>query len=354
MKVIQEVTPAQAKAQVALQLKADPKVRLNLGFIGHRGDGKTQVVAQAAKEAGYNYYPLYTAQNDAVDFTGNPHYDPKTNTTIYGRPVIFPAENEKAVLVLEEFNRAPNEVRQACMQMLTDRKIGMHKLPDDVLIVICINPPNDIYDVAELDSASINRVAWMNFRTDVDEFLSYAYTIGMHENVIKMIGTNRDMLSVPSIEVGPSPRTWEMVSNVLKTVDAETDPVLVDALLSGLVGSVAATAFRKLANNGFRTPVTGAEVLKDYKAVKPKVDLQREKNSEMWYTVRDLVALLESASKTKALIDNLVLFVRDLKPEWQQYVITKTPNPVLTKMCQQDKQFANFISEIKAEIMKLK
>lgn len=354
MKVIQEVTPAQAKKLVALQLAQPAATRLPLGFIGHRGDGKTQVVAQAAKEAGYNYYPLYTAQNDAVDFTGNPHYDAKTNATIYGRPVIFPAENEKAVLVLEELNRAPSEVRQACMQLLTDRKIGTHKLPEDTLICVCINPPNDIYDVAELDSAMTNRISWMNFKTDVDEFMAYAYNVGMHENVIKMIGTNREMLSQPAVEVSPSPRTWEMVSNVLKGMPEGTEPELVDAMISGLVGSIAATSYRRLANNGFRTPVTGREVLADYKAVKAKVEEQKNKNSDMWYTVKDLVALIESESKTKPKIQNLVSFVRDLKPEWQQYIITKTPQPVLTKMCQEDKEFALFISEIKAEIMKLK
>ena len=352
MKVIQKVTPAQAKKLVALQLAQPAATRLPLGFIGHRGDGKTQVVAQAAKEAGYAYYPLYTAQCDACDFTGNPHYDPSTNTTIYGRPVIFPAENEKAVLVLEELNRACAETRNACMQLLTDRKIGTHKLPEDTLIVVCINPPNDIYDVAELDSAMTNRIGWMNFATDADEWMKYAYDSGMDERVIKMIGTNRDMLSQPAVEVSPSPRTWEMVSNVLKGLPEGTEPELVDAMISGLVGSIAAVSFRKLANNGFRTPVTGAEVLKDYKAVQAKV--LEQKNDGTWYTVRDLVARIESESKTKEMVGNLVLFTRDLKPEWQQYLITKTPQPVLTKMCQLDKQFALFISEIKAEILKLK
>ena len=160
------------------------------------------------------------------------------------------------------------------------------------------------------------------------------------------------MLSQPAVEVSPSPRTWEMVSNVLKGLPEGTEPELVDAMISGLVGSIAAVSFRKLANNGFRTPVTGAEVLKDYKAVQAKV--LEKKNDGTWYTVRDLVARIESESKTKEMVGNLVLFTRDLKPEWQQYLITKTPQPVLTKMCQLDKQFALFISEIKAEILKLK
>ena len=348
---IQTVTPSEAKEMIAAQLKVDPKIRINLGFIGHRGDGKTQVVEQAAREAGYTYKAIYTAQCDACDFTGNPHYDAQNNVTIYGRPVIFPAENEKCVLVLEELNRAPAEVRQACMQLFTDKKIGTHQMPADTLITICINPPNDMYDVSELDSAMTNRAAWMNFATDADEWMKYAYDSGMDERVIKMIGTNRDMLSVPAVEVSPSPRSWEMVSNVLKGM-GDIRPELMDAMISGLVGSIAATQFRRLANNGFRTPVTGAEVLKDYKAVQAKV--LEQKNDGTWYTVRDLVARIESESKTKEMVGNLVLFTRDLKPEWQQYLITKTPQPVLTKMCQLDKQFALFISEIKAEILKLK
>ena len=348
---IQTVTPSEAKEIILAQLTAKPSDRVNLGFIGHRGVAKTKVVEQAAIEAGYNYKPIYTAQCDACDFTGNPHYDAQTNRTVYGRPIIFPAENEKCVLVLEELNRAPSEVRQACMQLFTDGRIGPHKMPEDTLMVVCINPPNDLYDVAELDSAMTNRATWMNFDVDVDDFLKYAYDSGMDERVIKMIGTNRDMLSQPSVDVSPSPRTWEMVSRILKAA-GNLKPERVDAMISGLVGSLCATAFRRLANNGFQTPVTGKQVLEDYAAVKARV--LEQKNDGTWYTVKDLVARIETESKTKTMIDNLVQFVRDLKPEWQQYVITKTPQPVLTKMCQLDKQFALFISEIKTEIMKLK
>jgi len=354
MKAIQTVTPSQAKKLVALQLQMEPSKRGNLGFIGHRGDGKTQVVAQAAKEAGYNYYPLYTAQCDACDFTGNPHYDPNTNTTIYGRPVIFPVENEKAVLVLEELNRACAETRNACMQLLTDRKIGMHKLPEDTLIVVCINPPNDIYDVAELDSAMTNRIGWMNFKTNVDEFLAYAYQTGMHEHVIKMIGINRDMLSVPAVEVSPSPRTWEMVSNVLKGLPEGTEPELVDAMISGLVGTTASVAFRRLSGNGFKTPVNGKEILDGYETVKSKIEEQKDKNDQMWYTVKDLVARIETESKTKDRIKNLIAFIRDMKAEWQQYLVTKLPHGILTRICSEDQQFALFFQDIRKQVMEVK
>ena len=354
MNGIRTVSPERAKRLVSLQLQMGPAKRGVLGFVGHRGDGKTQVVKQAALEAGYAYYALYAAQQDAVDFTGVPHFDPQTNTTIFARPTILPPANTKAVLVLEELNRAPAEVRQACMQLFTDRKIGMHELPEDVLLVVCINPANDIYDVSELDSALTNRVSWMHLKTNVEEVRRYGYLKGWHDTVLKFLGVHPDMLSIPTVEVSPSPRTWEMVSDWLNSVPSTALPEEIDDVITGYVGSIAAVAYRKLANNGFKTPVTGQEVLSDYSKVKDRVETQKERNSDMWYTVKDLVACIETAKKTKETIKNLVGFARDLKPEWQQYLITKTPGPVITKMCQEDPQFALFISEIKTEIMKLK
>lgn len=145
-------------------------------FVSAPGIGKSQITVQWAKKHGYQVIDLRFAYMEAPDLIGM-----CATTTVNGRnltvnylPEFWPQDpNSKGVLILEEINRAPQSVLNACMQLLTDRKVHNYTLPEQWLIVSCINPENSEYDVNSMDFALKDR--FEIFEIDYDKELHVSY-----------------------------------------------------------------------------------------------------------------------------------------------------------------------------------
>ncbi len=340
------VNPQEAKELVSDLLKADSKDRMPVILVGHMGDGKSQSMQQAAVENGWNYIDLRLAQQEPGDLIGIPRIDPESGRTVWSKPIWWPAdESTKTLIALEELNRAPLDVQQAIMQALTENKLHTHVLPKETQFVVCINPGNDIYQVSELDPAIVNRCMLLPFKSDVDVWLRYAYEKGFDERVIKFIGLNRELLSVPAISGPcPTPRTWELVSRALKVIRPEKH---LDAI-SALVGNKAAVAFKKMSDNNFKVPITGKEILEKFLEVKDKILAQS--NADMYFSVKDLLACIGVESVTKPKVLNIAQFLKDIKAEWQAAIINEIPSKILSRMCAVDNTLATTIMDVRKAI----
>jgi len=316
---------------------AENNAQVPILLVGDMGIGKSQVVQQVAKDLGYEYVDLRAATQDPGDLIGIPtkieEKDESGKTilkTMWARPVWMPPANVKLILVLEEINRAPIDVRQALFQVVTEYKIHTHELPKHTQIIACINPSDSIYQVEDLDPAFYTRFFNVEMTADVDEWLQYMHSISGHPVVIQFINVHNDLLCKPTDKGAcPIPRTWDKLSRALTYV---TDDKKIFDLAVGLVGNEAAVAFRKFCDKAYKKPVTGAEILEDFKKVKVRLEEQRQ--DQTYNTVQDITALIGSgkAKLKKKEFDNLVDFLLTIKAEWKVQIIQKLPTNMLTEL----------------------
>jgi len=95
-------------------------------LVGHAGVGKTEIVRQLAQETGRKLYTVILSQLEPGDLLGLPVT--RDGVTEFLRPNWLPKEDERAILFLDEINRAPIYVRQSIFQLVLDRQVGPHKL----------------------------------------------------------------------------------------------------------------------------------------------------------------------------------------------------------------------------------
>lgn len=275
--------------------------KVNLCLKGHQGIGKTQILQQVAKELGWDYKAIYCAQTSTEDLIGMPKIVEKKDgsfVTEFAKPTLFP-EKEGTIFVLEEINRAPLEVQQSVLQLLTDKKLGNFVLPKNTLICACINPTDSVYMTQELDSVFINRMVTIDVETNTEEFCNYAREKGdVNEDIINFIGSlNSSQVVIHFTQkpteqtIGkamPSPRTWMIANEILK-MDL-SDGVLAQ-MLSGAIGKDTATLFlttRKELNK----LITIDAIIKDFEKEKSK--LEKQSDGTMLKTVNDFIDVLNN------------------------------------------------------------
>lgn len=274
--------------------------KVNLCLKGHQGIGKTQILQQVADELGWDYKAIYCAQTSTEDLIGMPKIveDGKGGwSTEFAKPTLFP-DKENTIFVLEEINRAPLEVQQSVLQLLTDKKIGNFVLPKNVLICACINPTDSVYMTQELDSVFVNRMVTIDVETNVEEFCKYAETKGVNPDIINfMQSLNTSQVGIHFTQkptentIGkamPSPRTWMIANEILK-FDISDNALA--QMLSGAIGKETATFFLSTRNKLDKLVSVDA-IIKDFDKVKP--NLKKQSDGTMLKTVNDFIDVLNN------------------------------------------------------------
>ena len=100
---------------------------------GAPGIGKSQIVQQTAAAQGLVCHDVRAVLLDPVDLRGLPHVngDGRAHWAI---PEFLPQQGS-GVLFLDELNRAPTLVQNACFQLVLDRRLGEYVLPDGWRVV---------------------------------------------------------------------------------------------------------------------------------------------------------------------------------------------------------------------------
>ena len=311
-------------------------LRVPTMITGPMGAGKSQVCHQVADELGMIYVDLRPATQDEGDLVGIPHL--VDGVTVWGKPCWVPNKDQKLFLVLEELNRAQTGIMQALMQVLTEYKIHMYDLPDICTIVACINPPNEIYNVQELDPAMITRCVNIKFEADVDDFLRYATQKKFAETIVQFNAVHKEQHLCRPIPNGPCPlpRTWEILSKVTPVLGEVPD--CMNELVSGIVGSETAVVYQKFIRDNYKRPVTAEEILNSYEKVKEK--LWKQRNDEMGSTSSLLkIALEDIVAKNKIKKDqvaNLERFIIDCPTEWTMVILNNIPQQSLKFIASND------------------
>jgi len=158
------------------RLKQYLEAEQNVLFRGAHGIGKTAIVKEIFAEGGgkWKYFSAST-MDPWVDFVGVP----KVITDLSGNhslELVRPTEfDDVEYLFFDEFNRAPDKVLNATMELIQFKSINGHKLKRLKVIWAAINPEDDAdtYKVNHLDPAHLDRFQVhidLPYDVDVDYF----------------------------------------------------------------------------------------------------------------------------------------------------------------------------------------
>lgn len=221
----------------ALAKQGGQKGPRQLIFWGHAGVGKSEICEQVAEELNINFVATNLSTLEAPDLQGLPVI--QNNTTTYARPGLLPS-GERGIWLLDEINRAPLEIRQALMQLLTTRTVNGHKLGDGWLIVAAGNLSDDQqqYSVDELDPALEDRFAHYRLVPKMDTVVKYLKNKhGVEHLGVRWLMSDNGIVSVSGR--GASPRSFDAMCRALSFCP-DIDPHLV---ISGEMGRTAAASF---------------------------------------------------------------------------------------------------------------
>jgi hypothetical protein len=177
-----------------------------------------------------------------VDLRGIPVPDAERAAAKWLRPFIFQLDPNPEIihiLLLDELTAALPSVQAAAYQLILDRKIGEHKLPDNVIIIAAGNRLQDKGVAYKMPTPLANRMSHFEVISDFEDWKEWAITKGIHEMVIGFLNFRSEYLNKfdPNTDsvAFPTPRTWAFVSNYLKIYEdiEKAYPMIVSTIGEG-------------------------------------------------------------------------------------------------------------------------
>ena len=247
---------------------------------GHFGVGKTDLAREIAAETGRELVILVISQMEPGDLIGLPARD--SDKTVFLRPDWWP-ENGNTILMIDEVNRAHRSIRTAIMQLLIDRRIHSHFLPEDCWIMAAANPPDEEYDQVELitDPAFMSRFFHMDITPGIAEWIKWAGESGVPDSILEFVSNypeflSRDKMVSMRLELRPSPRSWYKLGRVFSKLTTDEIREYGYVLAAGMVGPEAARTFMNKIQGELNIPDPEKLLLNLDKA-----DLERLKNADI-------------------------------------------------------------------------
>jgi MoxR-like ATPase len=221
--------------------------RVPLHLWGPCGVGKSQIVYQVAEETQREFRDVRAGQLDPVDLRGLPYLVSKQ--TEWAPPKFLPTDG-KGILFLDELTSAPQMTQAACYQLVLDRKLGEYRLPDDWVVIAAGNPASERGVHFSMPRPLRNRFVHLHLEVDLPEWCRWAVRAGIRSEIIAFLRFKPALLHDADATLDqnawPTPRTWEMASNVLKGMAGRTGIAAAETeaqLLEGTIGPAATAEF---------------------------------------------------------------------------------------------------------------
>lgn len=183
-----------------------------------------------------------------VDLRGIPTVNEDKTLAVWLKPKIFQmddADDVINILFLDEISAAPPSVQAAAYQITLDRTVGEHKLPDNCIVIAAGNRTTDKSVSFKMPKALANRLMHIEVESNFDSWKAWAVKNAINSKVIGFISFQRSRLmgfdATNDDLAFPTPRSWEMVSNILNFVEPDMEKAF--PLIAGLIGTGVATEF---------------------------------------------------------------------------------------------------------------
>jgi hypothetical protein len=225
------------------------------------------------------------------------------------------ANKQPTIIHFEELNRASQQVRNAALQMLLEREIGMDfKFNDNVLMMSSGNlGDEDGTDVEEFDSALNNRLVHISHSLSVDEWLGDYASQKCHKLISSFIKAHPEQMYKTSDNTKgyATPRSWTMMSKfITENWGMEASPrdflPLLKEVGSGYLGN-SAMKFIQYCEDMLNISIQ--DVLNNYDGIKKDLEkYNRDKNSELIQSLKEI----EITKLTDKQLMNCVKFLNNV------------------------------------------
>ena len=196
------------------------KLKRPIFYWGSPGIGKSNMVQQMRQKLSVSLIDQRFSQMDPTDVRGLPMtiQDGIDWWTRYAIPGFLPQverDGEDGILLLDEFNQAPQAVQAAGYQLILDRCLGDYVLPEGWMIMAAGNKMDDRAHAIRMSTALSNRFKNVDVDVDVVEWKVWARGARIDPVIISLMNSDGNLLHDMSVKTvaWPSPRTWEMLSD---------------------------------------------------------------------------------------------------------------------------------------------
>ena len=186
------------------------------------GIGKSDIVFEAAREAGLPCRSLLGTQIAPEDVSGVPRIVGERSVFCPPR-TLLPEDGRPFCLFLDELPACAPDVQKAFYSLLLERRIGEFALPPGSWVVAAGNRVQDRALVRSMSSALVNRVTVLNLRADAGEWLGWAAAHGVRPEVRRFVACLPESLVRPVPDVPApfsTPRAWAAFSRALDLAEA--------------------------------------------------------------------------------------------------------------------------------------
>ncbi|MCR5735219.1 MAG: ATP-binding protein [Lachnospiraceae bacterium] len=202
--------------------------RLPFYLEGSPGIGKTEMVSEIAEELGIGFVSFSITHHSRNTVLGLPvisetdgcKYTEYTMSEIIARVVSeYESGVKEGILLLDEFNCMSETLMPVMLAFLQTKNIGMHRLPEGWIIVLCGNPVRFNKSARTFDVTILDRVRKIDVEFDADSFISYAEERGFDHIVLNYLKLHKDTAFICEPGKEPrvvTPRAWENLSIALK------------------------------------------------------------------------------------------------------------------------------------------
>lgn len=270
---------------------------------GPPGVGKSSIVRKVATERDIALLDIRASLLDPTDLRGIPTVT--DGNARWCPPSFLPSDpGSEGILFFDELNAAPPLVQASLYQLTLDRRVGEYILPDKWRILAAGNRAEDASVTFRMPAALSNRFVHLDFEVDFDDWRKWAVDHEIHPLVLGFLSTRQELLfNMAHADRGfPTPRSWEMVSDVIKAIGQTKGA---HDIMLGIVGEAAAIEFvayceKALSEEAIR------EILKNPESAKLPTKLGDQ------YA---LISYITAISKERKVLDAAAVLIHRLKPE---------------------------------------
>ena len=299
-----------------LPVKTMPSIML----WGPPGIGKSQAVREIATEIEQSTNKVVKVTDvrlllfNPIDLRGIPTANADKTLAVWLMPKIFymdKSDDVVNILFLDEITAAPQSVQASAYQITLDRKVGEHNLPGNCIVIAAGNRITDKSVAYKLPKALANRIMHIEIEADFNSWKEWAVRSGINDKVIGFLSFRQKHLMEFDSEKDDlafsTPRSWQMVSDILNSVNDDVDVMY--PLVAGLVGTGAAIEFR-----------TWAKVYKDLPKIEDIFDGKAThvpQNADAMYAlISSMAAYAKSHKDDMIRIENSIRYANKLPPDF--------------------------------------
>ena len=209
---------------------------------GSPGIGKSAIVYEVCEDLGIQMKDIRLVQRDPTDLRGIPVPTPDGKARWLTSEEL-PTEG-RGIIFLDEITSAPPLVQAMAYQLVFDRELGEYTVPEHFYIMGAGNRLEDRAVVHRMSTALNNRFVHILLEPDVNQWIDWAFNVGINPNIIGFIKwRGGDLLfnfdPTKSEKAFASPRTWDFAGTMMMV----TPKKLLHEVLEGTVGKGAAAEF---------------------------------------------------------------------------------------------------------------